>query len=156
MVKSLGEFNISLSSSADIHNITWSQRNPRDTDIPKKYPDIVITRMKEKKPKRNTAGILIELKETKNFENGVAKDEIEKLVEMMDDYDSSGTLLYACLDSRKGKKVKQTNKTMEEMIPKGWERWMSVKTINIKGKKTYDADMDYFDEKVKILRKYRG
>ena len=36
MVKSLGEFNISLSSSADIHNITWSQRNLRDTDIPKK------------------------------------------------------------------------------------------------------------------------
>ena len=36
MVKSLGEFNISQSSSADIHNITWSQRNPRDTDIPKK------------------------------------------------------------------------------------------------------------------------
>jgi len=36
MVKSLGEFNISLSSSADIHNITWSQRKSRDIDIPKK------------------------------------------------------------------------------------------------------------------------
>ena len=36
MFKSLGEFNISQSSSADIHNITWSQRNPRDMDIPKK------------------------------------------------------------------------------------------------------------------------
>ncbi len=36
MVKSLGEFNISQSSSADIHNITWSQRNPRDIDITKK------------------------------------------------------------------------------------------------------------------------
>ena len=36
MVKSLVEFNISLSSSADIHNITWSQRNPRDIDIQKK------------------------------------------------------------------------------------------------------------------------
>jgi len=36
MVKSLAEFNISLSSSDDIHNITWSQRNPRDIDIPKK------------------------------------------------------------------------------------------------------------------------
>ena len=36
MVKSLVEFNISQSSSADIHNITWSQRNPRDIDIPKK------------------------------------------------------------------------------------------------------------------------
>ena len=36
MLKSLAEFNISLSSSADINNITWSKRNPRDTDIPKK------------------------------------------------------------------------------------------------------------------------
>ena len=36
MVKSLAEYNISQSSSADIHNITWSQRNPRDIDIPKK------------------------------------------------------------------------------------------------------------------------
>ena len=36
MVKSLVEFNISQSSSVDIHNIMWSQRNPRDIDIPKK------------------------------------------------------------------------------------------------------------------------
>ncbi len=36
MVKSLGEFNISQSSSADINNIMWTKRNPRDTDIPKK------------------------------------------------------------------------------------------------------------------------
>ncbi len=36
MVRSLGEFNISLSSSVDIHNITWTKRNPRDTDIIKK------------------------------------------------------------------------------------------------------------------------
>jgi len=36
MVISLGEFNISQTSSADIHNITWSQRNPRDIDIPRK------------------------------------------------------------------------------------------------------------------------
>jgi hypothetical protein len=36
MVRSLGEFNISQSSSVDIHNITWSKRNPRDMDIPKK------------------------------------------------------------------------------------------------------------------------
>jgi len=36
MLKSLAEYNISESSSADIHNITWSQRNPRDIDIPKK------------------------------------------------------------------------------------------------------------------------
>ena len=36
MVISLGELNISLSSSVDIHNITWSKRNPRDPDIPKR------------------------------------------------------------------------------------------------------------------------
>jgi len=36
MVKSLAEFNISKSSSADINNIKWSKRNPRDIDIPKK------------------------------------------------------------------------------------------------------------------------
>ena len=36
MVISLVEFNISQSSSVDIHNITWTQRNPRDIDIPKK------------------------------------------------------------------------------------------------------------------------
>ena len=36
MLKSLAEYNISESSSADIHNITWSKRNPRDPDITKK------------------------------------------------------------------------------------------------------------------------
>jgi len=36
MLKSLAEYNISKSSSADINNIKWSQRNPRDIDIPKK------------------------------------------------------------------------------------------------------------------------
>jgi len=36
MLKSLAEYNISESSSADIHNITWSKRNPRDPDILKK------------------------------------------------------------------------------------------------------------------------
>ena len=122
----------------------------------KKYPDIVISRMKEKKPRGNKAGILIELKETRNFKEDVAENEIKKLVKMMNTYDSSGVFLYACLDRRKGKRVKQTNKIMEEMIPEGWKRWMVVKTINIKGKKTYDDEMDYFDEKVEILRKYRG
>jgi len=29
MLKSLAEYNISESSSADINNITWSQRNPK-------------------------------------------------------------------------------------------------------------------------------
>jgi len=36
MVNSLGEHNISLSSSADINNIKWSLKKSRDIDIPKK------------------------------------------------------------------------------------------------------------------------
>ncbi len=36
MVNSLGEYNISQSSSADINNIKWSQKKSRDIDIPKK------------------------------------------------------------------------------------------------------------------------
>ena len=36
MVNSLGEHNISQSSSADINNIKWSQKKLRDIDIPKK------------------------------------------------------------------------------------------------------------------------
>ncbi len=36
MVNSLGEYNISQSSSADINNIKWSQKKLRDIDIPKK------------------------------------------------------------------------------------------------------------------------
>ena len=73
MVRSLGELNISLSSSVDIHNITWTKRNPRDPDIIKKkntrkisptniiYTDEIIVKdaklfkIKENdKPKNNT------------------------------------------------------------------------------------------------------
>ena len=36
MPKSLGEYVISQSSSADINNIKWSPKKSRDTDIPKK------------------------------------------------------------------------------------------------------------------------
>jgi len=36
MVNSLGEHNISQSSSADINNIKWSPKKSRDIDIPKK------------------------------------------------------------------------------------------------------------------------
>ncbi len=36
MVNSLGEYNIAQSSSADINNIKWTQRNSRDVDKPKK------------------------------------------------------------------------------------------------------------------------
>jgi len=36
MPKSLGEYNISRSSSADINNIKWSPKKSTNTDIPKK------------------------------------------------------------------------------------------------------------------------
>ena len=36
MVNSLAEYNIAQSSSADINNIKWTQRNSRDADKPKK------------------------------------------------------------------------------------------------------------------------
>ena len=39
MGKSLGDFNIEKSSSADINNIKWSQKNPKDTELKKKKPD---------------------------------------------------------------------------------------------------------------------
>ena len=36
MGSSLGDFNISQSSSVDVKNIKWTQKNSRDTDKPKK------------------------------------------------------------------------------------------------------------------------
>ena len=122
----------------------------------KQFPDIVISWMTEKKPKGSYPDILIELKETANFKERTASTEIKKLVRMMNAYNSSGVFLYACLDKRAGKKVKQTDKIMEDMIPEDWKKFLNARTINIQGKKTYSADMDYFDEKVEILRMYRG
>jgi len=128
-----------------------------DRKSAKQYPDIVIVWMNEKKPKKNSAVILIELKESIKFKEDTAKDEIEKLQQMLESYNAdSGFFLYACRDKGEGRKVKQTNKIMEEMIPNDWKRYLTAKTINIKGKRTYDADMQYFDEKIEILRKYRG
>lgn len=121
----------------------------------KKIPDIVITWMERKKPKNNWAGILIELKEHKNFHPDVAEDEIKKLVEMTDAYECLGFLLYACRDVKSGKKVKDTDKIMKEIILKYKKKNLGARTINIKGTKTYDADMEYFDEKIEILSKYR-
>ncbi len=120
----------------------------------KKYPDLVIIYMEEKKPKGNFAQILIELKESINFKPETAKNEIKKLQKMAEHYKTSGFFLYACRDKRK--KVKQTDKIMEKMVSKDWKNSLIPKTINIRGKKTYDADMYYFDEKIEILRKYRG
>ena len=36
MAKSLGEYVIGKSSSTDIQNITWTQKNPKDVEKPKK------------------------------------------------------------------------------------------------------------------------
>ena len=36
MGKSLGDYNIEKSSSSDLKNIKWSQKNPTDTEKPKK------------------------------------------------------------------------------------------------------------------------
>jgi len=35
MIKSLGEYNKKRSSSADVNNITWTQKNPTDPDKPR-------------------------------------------------------------------------------------------------------------------------
>ncbi len=39
MAKSLGEYVIEKSSSADIQNITWTKKNPKDTKSKKKKPN---------------------------------------------------------------------------------------------------------------------
>jgi len=111
----------------------------------------------EKNPRSNYPAFLIELKETKNFETDTAKVEIERLGKMIEYYDSIlGFILYVCLDMRGNRKVKHTDKIMEEMIPKRRKKYLNAKTINIKGEKTYPADIDGFDEKIEILRKYRA
>ncbi|MGY5144115.1 MAG: hypothetical protein ACW9XH_06500 [Candidatus Nitrosopumilus sp. bin_32a] len=35
MVKSLGDYNKEMSSSTDVKNITWTQKNPTDPDKPR-------------------------------------------------------------------------------------------------------------------------
>jgi len=35
MIKSFGDYNIERSSSSDINNIKWTQKNPTDADKPK-------------------------------------------------------------------------------------------------------------------------
>jgi len=127
---------------------TWDKKTQQ------RNPDIAIAWMAEKRPEKMHPYILIELKETRNFETNTAKDDIKKLGKMLYSFDSSGFFLYACLDKRGDKKVKHTDKIMEEMIPKGLKKYLFAKTINIKGEKTYSADMDYFDEKIDHLRQY--
>jgi len=135
-----------------LNKLSMGERTER-----KIFPDVAITSMAEK-GKKNYATFLIELKESINFKEELARREIKKLERMLDDYNEPyyAFLLYACLDSKRNRKVKDTNKILEEMISKRYKEWIIPKTINIKGMKTYSADLDYFDEKIKILRKYRG
>ena len=57
MVKSLGDYNKEKSSSADLKNITWTQKNPTDTEKPRNKnkkkisPSNILPSKKTKTPK---------------------------------------------------------------------------------------------------------
>ena len=40
MTKSLGDYNIEKSSSSDVNNISWSQKNQNDDNKPKKKKNV--------------------------------------------------------------------------------------------------------------------
>ena len=58
MAKSLGEYVIEKSSSADIQNITWTQKNPKNTEKSKK-------KKSDKKYKTTSASNIISAKNAK-------------------------------------------------------------------------------------------
>jgi len=66
MAKSLGEYVIEKSSSSDIQNITWTQKNPKDT-----------TKSKKKKPNKkyqnSSASNIIYTQKTKKTSSPVEK-----------------------------------------------------------------------------------
>ncbi len=66
MVKSLGEYVIEKSSSADIQNITWTQKNPKDAEKPKK-------KKSDKKYKTSSASNIIYAQKTKKASPPSAK-----------------------------------------------------------------------------------
>ena len=72
MGKSLGDYNIEKSSSSDIKNIKWTQKNPVDPDEPK-----------NKKKKRNTSPINIIY-----TSNPKVKPDTKKLFKIENDGDS--------------------------------------------------------------------
>ena len=73
MGKSLGDYNIEKSSSSDINNIKWSQKNPVDTEKPKN----------KKKASKNTSSTnIIYAQKTKKVESPVEKVfKVESIVE---------------------------------------------------------------------------
>ena len=66
MAKSLGEYVIEKSSSADIQNITWTKKNPKDTEKSKK-------KKSDKKYKTSSASNIIYTQKTKKASPPVAK-----------------------------------------------------------------------------------
>jgi len=75
MAKSLGEYVIEKSSSSDIQNITWTQKNPKDT-----------TKSKKKKPnkkyKNSSTSNIIYAQKTKKISLPVEK--VFKIEEIID------------------------------------------------------------------------
>ena len=72
MGKSLGDYNIEKSSSANMNNIKWSQKNPKDIEkTKKKKPD---------KLQKTSASNIIYTKKTKSVEKvfKVEEDDTEK------------------------------------------------------------------------------
>ncbi len=66
MAKSLGEYVIEKSSSADIQNITWTQKNPKDAEKLKK-------KKSDKKYKTSSASNIIYAQKTKKISLPVEK-----------------------------------------------------------------------------------
>jgi len=78
MGKSLGDYNIEKSSSSDLKNIKWSQKNPTDTEKPKKK--------KTNKTSKTSASNIIYTDKTKETLSNVEK--VFK-VEVVSDNDNS-------------------------------------------------------------------
>ena len=76
MGKSLGDFNIEKSSTADVNNIQWTQKNPRDVEKPKK-------KKLDKKHKNTSAVNIIYSTKTKK-----AKPPVEKVFKVEEKIDT--------------------------------------------------------------------
>lgn len=76
MGKSLGDYNIEKSSSADVNNIQWTQKTPRDTEKPKK-------KKLDKKHKNTSALNIIYSTKTKK-----AKPSVEKVFKVEEKIDA--------------------------------------------------------------------
>jgi len=66
MAKSLGEYVIAKSSSSDIQNITWTKKNPKNTEKSKK-------KKSDKKHKTTSSSNIIYAKKTKKASPRAAK-----------------------------------------------------------------------------------